>query len=393
MSKDVPMKFDFGVGDKGETLDINSNPFAMQQLMDRIREERGKVDHLPVKVQRRVWALKNLHKQYSQLEKLYKEEVRQLERKYQKMYDPIFERRAQFAAGIIEPTDAEAVEEKLAEEEDNKEKAKAPVVKAEIDENVQGIPEFWLTVMKNCDSVARTITAEDEDALKHLHDVQSVLLEGDKQGFILSFHFKENPYFTNSVITKTYYLVDEEITGDLIFDHVEATKIDWKQGKNLTVKLVTKKQKSKAGRGRKPQVRTKTVEEPCDSFFRFFSPPVVEEDQELDEDAQEDLDLALEEDFGTGCIFKDKLIRQAVLWFTGEAYDDTYEDFGEDEDGEGDEGDGEDDEEEDAEEEEEEEDPRRRNKGRAGRGEPAAKVAAKPAQGGEPTQQPECKQQ
>jgi len=386
MSKDTkPMKFDFGVGEHTEMLDIASNPFAMQSLMERIREEKGKVDHLPVQVQRRVWALKNLHKQYASLEKLYKEEVRQLERKYQKLYDPLFARRAEFAAGLAEPTEAEAQHD----EPETEEKGKVAVKPEKVEEDVTGIPVFWLTALKNCASVARIITTEDEEGLKYLHDIQSTALEGDKQGFVLSFHFKENPFFTNNVLTKTYYLVDDEPSGDLIFDHVEATKIDWKAGKNLTVKLVTKKQKTKASRGRKPQVRTKTVEEPCDSFFRFFSPPVVEDEHEIDDEEQDDLDAALEEDFQVGCLFKDRLIRQAVLWFTGEAYDDSYDDYyGEDEDEDGLEGLGDAEEDEDDEEEE-----RPRVKAEKKRGtQPNQGNNAKPNQG-EATQQPECKQQ
>ena len=45
--------------------------------------------------------------------------------------------------------------------------------------------------------------------------------------------------------------------------------IDWKQGKNITIKLIKKVQKHK-GRGTKRTV-TKTVQN--DSFFNFFSPP------------------------------------------------------------------------------------------------------------------------
>ena len=44
--------------------------------------------------------------------------------------------------------------------------------------------------------------------------------------------------------------------------------IDWKKGKNVTVKTIKKKQKHK-GRG---TVRTITKQVPNDSFFNFFSP-------------------------------------------------------------------------------------------------------------------------
>ena len=46
-------------------------------------------------------------------------------------------------------------------------------------------------------------------------------------------------------------------------------KIDWKKGKNVTVKTVKKKQKHK-GSGTTRTI-TKTVQ--SDSFFNFFSPP------------------------------------------------------------------------------------------------------------------------
>ena len=48
--------------------------------------------------------------------------------------------------------------------------------------------------------------------------------------------------------------------------------IDWKKGKNVTVKVIKKMQKHK-GRGTKRTV-TKTVQN--DSFFNFFGPPAGE---------------------------------------------------------------------------------------------------------------------
>lgn len=53
--------------------------------------------------------------------------------------------------------------------------------------------------------------------------------------------------------------------------------ITWKDGKDLTIKKVTKKQNAgkrgrggRGGKGGKPT--TITVEEPCVSFFNFFDP-------------------------------------------------------------------------------------------------------------------------
>lgn len=55
-------------------------------------------------------------------------------------------------------------------------------------------------------------------------------------------------------------------------------EIDWQKGQNVTVKTIKKKQKHK-GRGTTRTI-TKTVQN--DSFFNFFSPPTVpEEDGEM----------------------------------------------------------------------------------------------------------------
>jgi len=376
------VKFEFG-GDEANAIDLEKNPFMMQALMKHIQENRGDISHLHPNIRKRVYALKNLHKQYTEIEKQYKEEVRALDRKYNGLYEPLYSRRAQFVAGSIEPTEEESV---AILPEGTEPMAQSAEDIAQLEDG-KGIPDFWLTVMSNNSQVAESITVTDENVLTHLMDIKSTPLDGAVQGFTLSFHFSENEYFTNNVLTKTYYLADDEISGDLVFDRVEASKIEWKQGKNVTVKLVTKKQKSKGGRGRKPQTRTKTVEEPVKSFFRFFSPPTWNEEEELGDEEQEELDAMLEYDFNLGCIFKDKLIRQAALWYTGEAIDD--DDYGDFEDGEIEDGDVDGEDEED--EEEEEEQPRHHKQGKKGG---KLQVAGdQHAQQQTPQQQPECKQQ
>ena len=59
----------------------------------------------------------------------------------------------------------------------------------------------------------------------------------------------------------------------------EGTPIDWKKGKNVTVKVIKKVQKH-ASRGTRRTV-TKTVQN--DSFFNFFSPPAVADGEDPDE--------------------------------------------------------------------------------------------------------------
>ncbi len=75
--------------------------------------------------------------------------------------------------------------------------------------------------------------------------------------------------------------------GESTFDHAEGCKINWLPGKNLTVKTVTKKTKGnrRRGGGGGGGGRSVTSEEPCESFFNFFNPVQVPEDEELDHEA------------------------------------------------------------------------------------------------------------
>merc|ERR1712227_216065 len=59
--------------------------------------------------------------------------------------------------------------------------------------------------------------------------------------------------------------------------------IDWKKGKNLTVKQVKKKQKHKS----KGSIRTITKQVKADSFFNFFDPPIVPDDPNADDDDED----------------------------------------------------------------------------------------------------------
>ena len=94
------------------------------------------------------------------------------------------------------------------------------------------------------------------------------------QGFTLHFYFAPNDYFSNLILTKEYEMKCEPSEDDpFSFEGPEIFKckgctINWKEGKNLTVKTVKKKQKHKS----KGNVRTITKQVKNDSFFNFFDP-------------------------------------------------------------------------------------------------------------------------
>lgn len=57
------------------------------------------------------------------------------------------------------------------------------------------------------------------------------------------------------------------------------TEIEWNAGKNITQKVMKKKPK-KGSKNTKPVTKT----EQCESFFNFFSPPQVPEDDDIDQE-------------------------------------------------------------------------------------------------------------
>lgn len=208
----------------------------------------GYIESLPPQVRRRVAGLKGIQKEHSKLEAEFQEEVLQLEKKYFAKFTPLYEKRSTIVNGNAEPTEDEVKAGEEDEEDDEApadDKAEKPAAAAATAENVAGIPEFWLSAMKNYDALAETITDRDEGALKHLTDVRMEYL--DKPGFRLIFEFAENDYFTNKTITKTYYYQSESgYGGEFIYDHAEGDKINWKDNQNLTVKVESKKQRNKS---------------------------------------------------------------------------------------------------------------------------------------------------
>lgn len=204
----------------------------------------GYIESLPPSVRRRVAGLKGIQKEHSKLEAQFQEEVLELEKKYFGKFTPLYERRSTIINGGIEPTEAEVEAGKEDEESDEEEETKEEPKKEE-GEAANGIPEFWLSAMKNQISLAEMITERDEEALKHLTDIRMEYL--DRPGFRLIFEFSENEFFTNKTISKSYFYKDESgYGGDFIYDHADGSQIDWKEDQDLTLRLESKKQRNKS---------------------------------------------------------------------------------------------------------------------------------------------------
>jgi nucleosome assembly protein 1-like 1 len=302
----------------------------------------GFIESLPPKVRRRIRYLEELQNKYDELDEEFEEEMRALEKKYRALYEPLFSERAEIVKGDKEappPKEGEEAEEKGSDEK--QEEGNGEGVPA-------GVPEFWLNVLRNYEQIGEQISEKDEGVLEHLIDITEEELDPDEgeSGFRLTFHFAKNPYFPHETLTKTYHMSEEE---DNVLERAEGTKIEWASGKNPTVKVMKKKPK----KGAKPGTKPLTKLEPVPSFFSFFSPPEVPaEGTELSEDAIEELQATMEEDYEMGETIREKLIPHAVAWYTGEAIE--QEEFGDEDDDEDDEEDDEDDDDEDDDEEDDE---------------------------------------
>lgn len=195
----------------------------------------------------------------------------------------------------------------------------------------------------------------------------------DPQSVTVEFTFRENPFFMNP---KLHYTVRLKENGEEP-EGVDGCVIDWKDGKNLTVKKIKKKQKHK----KTNETRTIVKTVPTESFFNIFESRKAPEDVDLKEGEDLDSDvekllMGLEEALDVANDFHDMYTSDALEYYLN--FGQQYGDFM----GAGAYGD-----EDDAGEEEEEE-------AKPKKGGKAGKSSDAPASGGAPDQpKPECKQQ
>ncbi|KAB1209343.1 hypothetical protein CJ030_MR6G016554 [Morella rubra] len=266
-------KDNFNLSDLNAALNMEDRAGLVNALKNKIQSLAGQHSDL----------LENLapKSQHDELEAKFLEERAALEAKYQKLYQPLYTKRYEIVNGVVE---AEGVTDEAATEEEDKAAEE------------KGVPDFWLTAMKNNEVLAEEISERDEGALKYLKDIKWSRIDNPK-GFKLEFFFDTNPCFKNSVLTKTYHMIDED---EPILEKAIGTEIEWYPGKCLTQKILKKKPK-KGSKNAKPITKT----ESCESFFNFFSPPQVpEDDEDIDEDAAEELQNQMEQDYDIGVELK-----------------------------------------------------------------------------------------
>lgn len=239
--------------------------------------------------------LESLSRQRVALLKEHQRELLELERNFLAKCSGLYEQRATIISSANRAGDASDASTNLSEK--NAENA--------------GIPDFWLTVLLNHPEIKELIAESDAEALKYLKDVK-ISYPDDSFGFILTFVFGDNPYFSQNILTKHYVLAEQEETPfmvNYVFDHCSGTTIEWRPGMNLCYKSVLRTQRHRATNN----VRTIKRLERVPSFFHFFG---TSEERQNGEEEMEELERF---DYEIGEIFKEQLIPFAFEWYTGKA--------------------------------------------------------------------------
>ncbi|KAG6621980.1 nucleosome assembly protein 1 [Phytophthora cinnamomi] len=276
-------------------------------------EEEDDLANLPKNVLLRLDALRKLQEAQAEVEEEFEKERKALELKYEKLYQPFYQQRAEIVSGAkeVEAVTAAAAEPQQAD--------------ADAEEDVKGVPGFWLRAFMNHSVLAELIQERDLPAFEFLTDA----LGEPRGGQRLQAHvrIRREPFFANKSLTKEYDIGDASELGEAVLRNVTGTVMEWKEGQNLCEVTKKVKQRAKGGKG---ETRVVSRTEPCESFFQFFTP--VEMPSEEDDEDSEMIMRQLSGDFEIGFTIHETIIPQALLWFTGEAVEDDDSDYDPEED-------------------------------------------------------------
>ena len=197
------------------------------------------VADLPDGVRENVLALQSLQSKYQEAFVGYLKEKQAIELKYERLYEPLYAKRKEIVTGTREPTEEEIVKGQAAIDKDEKKDDEGEGGVEELDDDgkpieatkkeeekndeeempdaEKGVPEFWLRALEGGGQDSFSIEDQDNEILTHLIDITSETLSEPSTGFKLSFFFEENEFFSESVLTKTYYTkLDEEDGEELL---------------------------------------------------------------------------------------------------------------------------------------------------------------------------------
>jgi len=256
---------------------------------------------------------------------------------------------------------------------------------------------FWSKAMEKLDeSGIDAIQEHDEPVLEYLDDIRSPDVDAKipQKGSRVEFVFKENPFFTNSIlwveVTTDYDATKPWKEPEVV--EMKSSGVDWKPGKDVTVEKVEKK--VKGGGAKKAKQKNKPAKEvPRPSIFRSLFRDLKAEDPIPDDLKEIMLEAVMDfdpEDIDSDMMMKEvlsqcmdkvneikyNLIPYAVRYYTGEIGSDDDDDDEESE--------------EESEDEDEDDSEDEAPKGKGGKSAQAKKLEAAKARA---KKEEECKQQ
>lgn len=186
---------------------------------------------------KRINALKNLQLQIVEAEKKLNDEVSQLECKHSAVFDTLYAKREKIINGEYEPSDEEAKWEYKSSGSDETEqngggeqskKLKAAMAAASSmssSSDERGLPGFWLKVIESANATKIMVHEHDRPIMAFLRDVRTKMSLEKPTAFTIEFHFDENEFFKNRVLTKSFEFAEEKGANPLLSNHSSLYKV------------------------------------------------------------------------------------------------------------------------------------------------------------------------
>ena len=232
--------------DKNE---LNAEEEGKKEILDAIKDL--KPEEVSANVKSKLILLSNVHSDYLKIKEdqygIEYDTIRDIyDKKNQEIYDKI--------ETIVTTKEKEQIE--ITQEE----KEKYGIT--DDDSEVKEIVDYWEKVIINSRYFA--ITDKDKVILKYLNKIKMEKFPKNNinniNDFRVDFYFKENEFFSNDILSKTYIY-----NKDATLKKAEGTKINWKSPeKNTTIEKVRKK--TRKGK----RVFNEEKEKFVDSFFAIF---------------------------------------------------------------------------------------------------------------------------
>jgi len=232
--------------DKNE---LNAEEEGKKEILDAIKDL--KPEEVSANVKSKLILLSNVHSDYLKIKEdqygIEYDTIRDIyDKKNQEIYDKI--------ETIVTTKEKEQIE--ITQEE----KEKYGIT--DDDSEIKEIVDYWEKVIINSRYFA--ITDRDKVILKYLNKIKMEKFPKNNTNnindFRVDFYFKENEFFSNEILSKTYIY-----NKDATLKKAEGTKINWKSPeKNTTIEKVRKK--TRKGK----RVFNEEKEKFVDSFFAIF---------------------------------------------------------------------------------------------------------------------------